>query len=57
MSENGVDTVDCAKVLEGSLLWTLGCVLIFLNIVGSCHLSFNNKMVVNLLRVVNEYSV
>ena len=64
MSENGVDTVDCAKVLEEYLLWTLGCVFVFFNIVGSCHLNFSNflykllndKMVVNLLWVVNEYS-
>ena len=27
---NRIDAVDCAKVLEGPLLWTLGCVFVFI---------------------------
>ena len=41
---NRIDAVDCAKVLEGPLLWTLGSVffVLFFNIVSSCHINFNN---------------
>ena len=42
---NRIDTVDCAKLLEGSLLWTLVWwvfFFFFIIIVGSCHLNFNN---------------
>ena len=38
---NRVHTVDCAKLLEGFLLWTLG--FFSINIVdNSCHLNFDN---------------